>query len=192
MDRGCVTVRASNGAPHVRCCQTVAAAPPGCGGRDRSAVSLKPADRRPWRTTRLADDTPGGRQPWLRRLDRVAERERDLLTDIDRSASIRDHLANERTLLAWQRTALALIGLGFVVDRFAFEGRADAATGNLLGLAMIAGGGVTAVVGAWRFVQTERQIDSHSYQPALFAHLVLAGAITAGAILTGIYLILAR
>jgi putative membrane protein len=29
----------------------------------------------------------------------------------------RDHLANERTFLAWVRTALALIGLGFVLAR---------------------------------------------------------------------------
>ncbi|MCY7419632.1 MAG: DUF202 domain-containing protein [Chloroflexi bacterium] len=112
--------------------------------------------------------------------------------DPDRNASVRDHLANERTLLAWQRTSIALIGLGFVVDRFAFEGRADAAMGNILGLVMIAGGGITAVVGAWRFVQTERQIDSHTYRPALLAHLVLAGAIAAGALLTGAYLLLAR
>ncbi len=34
------------------------------------------------------------------------------------SASPRDYLANERTLLAWVRTGVALIGLGFVVARF--------------------------------------------------------------------------
>lgn len=33
------------------------------------------------------------------------------------SARTRDHLANERTFLAWMRTALGLIGLGFVVAR---------------------------------------------------------------------------
>lgn len=32
----------------------------------------------------------------------------------------RDYLANERTLLAWVRTGVALIGLGFVVARFGF------------------------------------------------------------------------
>ncbi|MBL7696886.1 MAG: DUF202 domain-containing protein [Chitinophagaceae bacterium] len=30
----------------------------------------------------------------------------------------RDHLANERTFLAWIRTSLAIIGLGFVVVKF--------------------------------------------------------------------------
>src|SRR3954469_9723998 len=33
------------------------------------------------------------------------------------AASARDHLANERTFLAWVRTELALIGLGFVLAR---------------------------------------------------------------------------
>jgi len=34
------------------------------------------------------------------------------------STRAREHLANERTLLAWVRTAVALMGLGFVVARF--------------------------------------------------------------------------
>ena len=34
-------------------------------------------------------------------------------------AAVRDHLANERTQLAWQRTALGVIAIGFLVDRFA-------------------------------------------------------------------------
>src|ERR1700712_2650374 len=33
------------------------------------------------------------------------------------SSLVRDHLANERTALAWVRTALGLIGLGFVLAR---------------------------------------------------------------------------
>ena len=33
--------------------------------------------------------------------------------------TVRDHLANERTLLAWLRTAITVIGLGFIIDRLA-------------------------------------------------------------------------
>jgi putative membrane protein len=101
---------------------------------------------------------------------------------------VRDHLANERTMLAWQRTALALIGLGFVVDRFAFEGGEDAALGTLMGILLIAGGGVTAITGAWRYTQVEHQIDRGTYGSAVGAHVILAGAITVGAIAIGIYL----
>ncbi len=106
-------------------------------------------------------------------------------------ASVRDHLANERTMLAWVRTALALIGLGFVIDHFAIEGPADHVPGSLLGLLMIVAGGTSAVVGAWRFVRTERQIDKGDFESAVGAHLVLAGAITLAAVATGAYLVFA-
>ena len=34
-----------------------------------------------------------------------------------RDAEIREHLANERTLLAWVRTGIGLISIGFVIER---------------------------------------------------------------------------
>src|SRR5438132_14322533 len=34
------------------------------------------------------------------------------------SKKVTDHLANERTFLAWIRTGLAVIGFGFIVERF--------------------------------------------------------------------------
>jgi putative membrane protein len=98
-----------------------------------------------------------------------------------RDAAVRDHLANERTLLAWQRTALAIIAIGFLVDRFALGEGGQSQAGSLLGAALIALGGLVALIGAYRFVRTEREIDTQTYKPALLAHLVLAGAITIGA-----------
>jgi putative membrane protein len=40
---------------------------------------------------------------------------RDIVENRDSTA--RDHLANERTFLAWVRTALGLIGLGVLLER---------------------------------------------------------------------------
>jgi uncharacterized membrane protein YidH (DUF202 family) len=53
----------------------------------------------------------------IRRLRRLARG--DVMAE-----KIRDHLANERTFLAWVRTALGLIGLGFVLARMGPHRRA--------------------------------------------------------------------
>ena len=96
--------------------------------------------------------------------------------------AVRDHLANERTLLAWQRTALALIGIGFLVDRFALDPAGPTIVGSVLGVVLVLGGAGVAVVGAYRFLRTEREIDTGSYRPAVLAHLVLAAVVVLGAL----------
>jgi putative membrane protein len=99
-----------------------------------------------------------------------------------RSAAVRDHLANERTLLAWQRTALALLGLGFLVDRFAFQGQGNGIIGSAVGLGLIVVGALASLAGTWRYLRTARDIDQATYRPASLAHLLLTGAMVLGAV----------
>lgn len=111
--------------------------------------------------------------------------------DAGQAAAVRDHLANERTLLAWQRTALAIMGLGFVVDRFALGNASGSATsGGWIGLVLIVVGGAVSLLGARRFVQTEREIDTATYRPSVWTHLVLTGAVVLGALALLVYLVL--
>jgi putative membrane protein len=83
-----------------------------------------------------------------------------------------DHAANERTFLAWVRTAIAMMGFGFVVERFDLFLRATpvvvaahASTehnlrlGELAGLAVMLAGLAMLVLAIWRFVKTSREID---------------------------------
>ncbi len=104
-------------------------------------------------------------------------------------AAVRDHLANERTLLAWQRTALGVVAIGFLVDRFALEGSGTTFTASVLGICMVLLGATVSIVGAYRFVRTEREIDTHTYRPAMLAHLVLTASIVVGAVALVLFLL---
>jgi putative membrane protein len=87
-----------------------------------------------------------------------------------------DHAANERTFLAWIRTGIAVIALGFVIEKFnlfmltlagaAFGDlhRAQLATlagrmGRYDGLVFILGGAGLILLAIVRFVRTARMID---------------------------------
>jgi len=87
----------------------------------------------------------------------------------------RDHAANERTFLAWVRTAVSTMAFGFLVEKFdlflevasvSLAGRAPSPTGqvvgNVAGLALIVLGGTMMVVAAVRFRRTARDIDSEA------------------------------
>lgn len=84
-------------------------------------------------------------------------------------------LANERTFLAWIRTALALIGGGFAVDQFLPDLRWGVRAG--LALALIGTGAVCAVRAVDHWVRCERAMRRGedlpgSRFPALLAVMV--------------------
>ena len=77
-----------------------------------------------------------------------------------------EYLANERTFLAWIRTSIAVITLGFVIGRFAVWFRRMTPPGEpvpkhtgaslAVGVAMMALGALLAV---WRYQVVNRAID---------------------------------
>jgi|SRR5580704_1094962 putative membrane protein len=91
--------------------------------------------------------------------------------DIPDDKKATEHLANERTFLAWVRTSIAMMSLGFVVARFGLWLRELAprlspqssvrglGVSGPVGMAMIAFGGALALLAAWRFRTVNRQID---------------------------------
>jgi len=108
-----------------------------------------------------------------------------------------DHAANERTFLAWVRTAIAVMAFGFLVEKFDLFLEIASQTlarrtlsaggqfvGNIAGLILIGLGAGTIVVALLRFRRTAIEIDSPETLPgtgerwdvALAALLVLLGA----------------
>ncbi|MHB8147035.1 MAG: YidH family protein [Vulcanimicrobiaceae bacterium] len=81
-----------------------------------------------------------------------------------------DVLANERTFLAYVRTALAFIGFGFVIARFSLFMREFAVIAHTtvtqtslstaFGTAMAVFGIVIAAMGAWRYAATDRALHA--------------------------------
>ncbi len=97
--------------------------------------------------------------------------------------SVRDHLANERTFLAWIRTAIALMGFGFVIVKFAvfirqmvivLGDKAPAMPKTYsaqIGVGMVIFGAITALLGYLSFKNTYKKIESQSYATANSLHL---------------------
>ena len=94
-----------------------------------------------------------------------------------------DHAANERTFLAWVRTAIAIMAFGFLVEKFdlfleiaskSFAGRTLSVggqlAGNIAGLLLILLGAATMLLAIVRFHKTARDIDSIEKRPGTRAY----------------------
>ncbi|HQT60490.1 MAG: hypothetical protein B7Z59_01765 [Acidiphilium sp. 37-67-22] len=104
-----------------------------------------------------------------------------------------DHAANERTFLAWVRTAIAVMAFGFLVERFNLFlqvagqslGRTFTVSGTLasdaVGIALIIAGALMVAAAMLRFVANRRAIlDEAARAPGNDRlDLALAGMIVA-------------
>lgn len=81
---------------------------------------------------------------------------------------VRDHLANERTYLAWMRTAIALMGFGVVILRLrAFHPPLIPRPGYgwKLGLLFSLVGLVTVLLSTQHYFGVRRDIEEDTYEP---------------------------
>jgi len=90
--------------------------------------------------------------------------------------NIREHLANERTFLAWMRTSIGIMAFGFVVVKFAlFVKQISMMLGKenlihstgysgIVGIILVSVGAVTAILSFVKYKQTEKQLNEGNYK----------------------------
>jgi putative membrane protein len=102
--------------------------------------------------------------------------------------------ANERTLLAWVRTGLALMAFGFVISRLALWleleiHRADAFSLGL-GASIVAAGAACQVLGAIRYVRARSAlIEGRAITPGAAGPVAVALVVGAVGVALCIYLL---
>lgn len=114
------------------------------------------------------------------------------------SAHISEHLANERTFLAFLRTAISLLTFGISINRFSLfliqqqkleHGRVmfGMVRAEQAGLGMILAGAVLMVFALVRFQSTGRSIEAQTFSPKT-GFAVVASAIIVLSSITALWL----
>lgn len=101
------------------------------------------------------------------------------------AASPNDHLANERTFLAWIRTGIGIMGFGFVVVKFSlFMKQVTAVLGNemhlhqtgdsrVIGIFIVALGTCVVIFSYLSYMNTKKQLDEGRYDHStLFVRII--------------------
>lgn len=117
------------------------------------------------------------------------------------SKKVSDHLANERTFLAWIRTGLATITFGFVIERFGLLLRElglrnqvallfSVPFSALIGVGLTVLGVVVVIVALLNFLHIRVAIEAETFHPPMwFAILLTVLTSLIGLLLAG-YLLL--
>lgn len=115
------------------------------------------------------------------------------------SKRVTDHLANERTFLAWVRTGLAVIAFGFVVERFGLllrelglkSSNVSLIPGHFsaaIGITLTILGTILLVVALANFLRVRRSIDEEHFHPSAGFAIFLTVIMCLIGLLLAIYL----
>ncbi|GLU52605.1 YidH family protein [Dyadobacter frigoris] len=120
---------------------------------------------------------------------------------VEPKGSAGDHLANERTFLAWIRTSIGIMGFGFVVVKFSlFVRQITAVLGNkniihsagyspAIGIILVGLGAFITVFSYTRYINTKKQLEAGGYYHSTLLIKMLTGAIFLVSLLLIAYLL---
>lgn len=98
---------------------------------------------------------------------------------LDESKFVQQHLANERTFLAWIRTSITIIGLGFVSAGIVFGSTPFGHIGHLLsaivGIGSVLFGGIVAAMATKDYFRKRDGINGNQFRsPSLLIWIMFA------------------
>jgi putative membrane protein len=111
------------------------------------------------------------------------------MDEIKKRGNPSDHLANERTFLAWIRTSVGIMAFGFVVVKFSlFVKQISLILGKgnviqnrgysaIVGIILVAVGTVTSALSYLRYRQTAKQLEEGAYSHSSLLITVLTAFI---------------
>lgn len=121
-----------------------------------------------------------------------------------KSSCAADHMANERTFLAWIRTSIGIMAFGFVVERFTLFMKQVAVLldktdmlglphipsffpgySSIFGLFLVAFGALISLLAFIQYKNVEKQIENDTYRAPVWLNVML----TLTVLLTGIFLV---
>ena len=133
-------------------------------------------------------------------------------TDTNTAASLsalRDHMANERTFLAWTRTSIGIMAFGFVVEKFSlFLKQITFLLGKynpteqalsppspqpgysaIFGIVLVALGALIALLAFFKYKKVEMQINKNTFKPTSLLDAMLTLTIVGIGLFLTVYLI---
>lgn len=123
------------------------------------------------------------------------------MEELKRQGNVSDHLANERTFLAWIRTSVGIMAFGFVVVKFSLFvkqislilGKEDIVPtrgySGIVGIILVGVGTITAVLSYMRYKSSARQIAEGGYKHSSLLITILTAFIFLVSVFLIVYLI---
>ena len=119
----------------------------------------------------------------------------------------RDHMANERTFLAWIRTSVGIMAFGFVVEKFALFIRQIAVIlgksqpqvfpeaphslqgySSIFGVFLVALGVLICLLAFIKYKKVEKEIEDDSYRPSMVLNIMLTLSVLSIGVFLVVYL----
>ena len=110
-------------------------------------------------------------------------------SNIKNKLHVREHLANERTLLSWIRTSVGIMAFGFVVVKFSLFLRQFSLIlqkdinipqqhgfSSVIGILLVVVGAIILFLSFLKYKQTEKQLENDSFKPS--SKLILSLTVT--------------